>query len=344
MNAQYNFLYGERSNGKSFWVKEYCVTSAYKKGELFVLLRRWQVDVKTSNIEAYFADCPISAITNGKYNTISVWAGNIYLANITDDSKVIRGDIVGRTAYLSGGEHFKSQAFPNYKNIIYEEVTTKDSYLQDEPNKLMDFVSTVARRNSIRVWLIGNTVSRICPYFHEWNLKNIPTQKQGTIDLYEIKTDEIDDCGNMVIVKIAVEYCENSGNNSKMFFGNKSKMITSGAWETDIYNAMPKGLKTTLIYEVMLCRMGFSFIIQLHVDNNNGGVFVFIYPRTSKRKIERVISDIFSTSPFHSEYMDKNIKAENDICRLIEKNKVVFSDALTKQDFFGIINMKGLIK
>ena len=35
-NAQYNLLLGERSNGKSYSVKEYCVEKAYNNDELYI--------------------------------------------------------------------------------------------------------------------------------------------------------------------------------------------------------------------------------------------------------------------------------------------------------------------
>ena len=39
--------------------------------------------------------------------------------------------------YLKGEQRYKSMAFPDYKNILFEEMITKDGYLYDEPHFLL---------------------------------------------------------------------------------------------------------------------------------------------------------------------------------------------------------------
>ena len=95
-NADYNILLGERSNGKSYAVKEYCLTEAYKKGHKLVLLRRWQIETKATNIEAYFADAPIRAITDGKCNAITVYRGDIFASHIEEDGTITRIKQLGK--------------------------------------------------------------------------------------------------------------------------------------------------------------------------------------------------------------------------------------------------------
>lgn len=88
----------------------------------------------------------------------------------------------------------------------------------------MDIISTIARRDYVRVFLIGNTISRLCPYFEEWQLTHIKSQKQGTIELYRQFTNQYDEkTGEPIVVTIAVEYCENTGNQSKMFLVKSQK-------------------------------------------------------------------------------------------------------------------------
>lgn len=337
-NAQYNLIYGERSNGKSYCIKERCVSKAYHNGEKFVLLRRHQIDVKANDVESYFADTPVKSITNGEYNTITVYTSNIYLSNIIDD-KIVRGRQIGRCLYLSGAEHFKSQAFPDYTDVIFEEVLTKNAYLPDEPSILMDLISTIARRREIKVWMIGNTVSRVCPYYTDWALINIPKQEQGTIDLYTINTSQIDENGEKVVVRIAVEYCENSGNNSKMFFGRKEKSIAGGSWECDEHPNISTVESYDVAYEILLIRYNFSFVVQLCVDNNTGGVFVYVYPYTKNRHIDRIISDDFSTSPLVT---DRLLPNESIIRECIMNNRVCYSDNLTGEDFNTLLKLKEL--
>lgn len=334
--AQYNLIYGERSNGKSYWIKEYCVSNAYHNDNKFVLLRRYQIEVKASDVESYFADTPIKSITKGEYNTISVYRGSIYLANIIDD-KVVRGKLIGRCLYLSGASHYKSQAFPDYTDIIFEEVLAKSGYLPNEPSELMELVSTIARRREIRVWMIGNTISRVCPYYSDWGLVNIPRQEQGTIDVYNFKTSQKTESGQDVIVKIAVEYCANSGNNSKMFFGRKEKSITGGSWECREYPNISTVKDYEVAYEILLKRCNFNFVIQLCTDTINGGVFLYVYPLTTRRKIDRIISDDFSTNPLETDCL---LPSESIIRDCINNNRVCYSDNLTGEDFTTILKLK----
>ena len=51
---------------------------------------------------------------------------------------------------------------------------SRTTYLHDEPNKLLNFYSTVDRkRGTTKLWLVGNTITRVCPYIQEWGLNDI---------------------------------------------------------------------------------------------------------------------------------------------------------------------------
>ena len=115
--------------------------------------------------------------------------------------------------------------------------------------------------------MVGNTISRLCPYFDEWQLTHVKKQEQGTIDIYKQPTSQIDENGNNIVVSIAVEYCENSGSNSKMFFGQKSKMTTSGVWESDSYPHLQEPFNTyKCVYKIYYEYTSFRFIIFLIHD------------------------------------------------------------------------------
>lgn len=335
-NAEYNLLLGERSNGKSYAAKEYCVRRAYENGTCFGYLRRYNMDIKASKVETYFADCPVTSITNGEYSCISVYRGKIYLSNIDENGKTKRGQIIGHTFDLAGAEHYKSLSYQNdssITDIIFEEFVTSNGYLQNEPRELMQLVSTIARREKIQVWLIGNTVNRTCPYFYEWDLRNIPKQKQGTIEIYKQKTNQINDDGTPLIIKIAVEFCENSGKNSKMFFGKAGESITTGVWETKDYPNISDVENYEIIYSFLLEYQGFNFSVNLCLSDN---LFVYVYPNSHK-KYERVISKKFSTSYLKSCKLNRNIKAEQKIIELMQLNKICYSDNLTASDFNAVL-------
>ena len=184
--AQYMMLLGERANGKSYQVKKTCLERAYKGRKdgtgLFVYLRRWREDIKIANVTSYFDDMPVDKITRGEYDTVTCFQGYIYFAKIEDD-KITRGERIGRYCALNESERYKSNVFKGYDNMIFEEFITDNIYLNEEPTKLQHFVSTVFRDRQGTVFLVGNTLSRVCPYFAEWSLDNVLKQKQDEIDI-----------------------------------------------------------------------------------------------------------------------------------------------------------------
>lgn len=321
-------LYGMRSNGKSYAVKKKLIEDAMQ-GITFVYLRRWGDDIKGPGVEAYFDDMPFNELTDGQYVGIKAYQGYLYFYTIGEDDKPVRvGGAIGRYCALNLYERYKSQVFKNCGNIVYEEFLTDKVYLNNEPKLLMQFVSTVARDRDINVFMIGNTISRVCPYFDEWGLaKGIHNQKPGTINIYHLK-------GENGVVDIAVENCEAVTTSSKMFFGHASKQIIRGEWDVD---DVPKLLKPyefySLLYEMTVIAGEFKYIMQLMSDDENGGLFVYVYPNTKERKTMRTISPDFNTSPWITNGLRHDIKAECCIADCIRNGKLCYSDNLTGTDF-----------
>lgn len=334
--TSWKILYGMRSNGKSYSVKKYIIENALK-GHNFVYLRRWSEDIKTASVEAYFDDMPFGELTDGKYQGIKAYQGYLYFYTIGEDDKPVRsGSAIGRYCALNMYERYKSQVFKDVDSIVYEEFLTDKFYLgtneTPEPKLLMQFVSTVARDRDINVFLIGNTISRVCPYFSYWGLKGVMQQKPGTIDIYHLR-------GENGVVDIAVENCEVVATNSKMFFGLAAKQITSGEWDVD---EVPKLLKPyefySMLYELTVVALDFKYIMQLLSDDENGGLFVYVYPNTTERKTLRILTPEFHTDPFITNGFRNDIKAEVAMCNAIRAGKICYSDNLTGTDFRQVMN------
>lgn len=329
-------LYGMRSNGKSYAVKKHIIEDALK-GKNFVYLRRWSEDIKTASVEAYFDDMPFNEITGGKYAGIKAFQGYLYFYIIGEDDKPARvSPAIGRYCALNMYERYKSQVFKDVENVVYEEFLTDKFYLGSnetpEPKLLMQFISTVARDRNIKVFMVGNTISRVCPYFSYWGLKGIMQQKPGTIDIYHLR-------GENGVVDIAVENCEVVATQSKMFFGLASKQITSGEWDVD---EVPKLLKPyqfyTALYELTIIADEFKYIMQLLTDDDNGGLFVYVYPNTTNRKTARILTPEFNTDPYITNGFRHDIKAEVAMCNAIRAGKICYSDNLTGTDFRQVMN------
>lgn len=332
VEAQYKILLGQRANGKSYQVKQKILKQAML-GEKFVYLRRWKEDIKAVAVENYFDDMNIKQITNGEWECIKAWRNEIFFSKKDENGNEIKSECIGRYCALNEAERYKSWAFINYKYIDYEEFITDASYLVEEPKKLQQFVSTVARLNTITVYMIGNTLSRVCPYFNEWCLEGVLLQKQGTIEVYHFHTGED-------IINIAVEYCKNAEIKNRMFFGQTAKQIVSGEWDTIDVPKLPQKLdKYETVYEILLIYQSFKFVLDLLIEPNEGGKILYVYPYTRNRKIHRILSDEFSDKPYITNKLDLSKKPEFFISECMRLNKVCYSDNLTGADFKHVNNI-----
>lgn len=65
LDANFNIIFGEKSNGKSYAVKhKWAVEHYLNTGNRFILLRRWREDISSLWIEQYFADVDVVKLTN----------------------------------------------------------------------------------------------------------------------------------------------------------------------------------------------------------------------------------------------------------------------------------------
>lgn len=353
IDANYNIILGERSNGKSFAVKYHCIEDFFNKGLKFILLRRFDYETKGRKalaIKTYFDDVNIQDLKiadeyKQKYDCIQIYGSGIYMAHEeeTETSFKVKRDIqIGSVVDLSTSMSIKSMVGNQYGNIIYEEFITKGRYLDNEPSLLQDFVSTIARRRKISVWLIGNTISRMCPYFNEWQLSHIPQQKQGTIDVYDMKTKDIDENGEPIdiIVKIAVELAQHATHSvSKMFFGTKSQAIITGAWETDEYPKLPYEYeKYDTIYAVTFCLDNMKYrceLVQSKVETDKH-MLAYVVP-CRRITTERIIQLDFDVSPMITDKFYEVTQGDKILKQLLKKHKIVYSDNLTGQEFQNIL-------
>ena len=288
-NAQINLIFGERSNGKSYQVKHKKAINPYLESveksiterKRFMLIRRWKEEIKPEKIEQYFLDVDIYKLTEGKYNCLSLYKGKIWLSNYDPEAKpqIKRGDYIGYVVALSTEQTYAGASYLDVDNMIFEEFMARGAYLPHEPDKLMNLYSTVDRkRGTTKLWLVGNTISRVCPYIEEWGLHKIITeQKQGTIVTKEINTGFIDDEGNEESIKLAIEYCKSTGTSSHVI-GKHKAMLNQGAWQSDPQPHLPMSYNEYDVMFRMMFKYGeFKFIAEYLFDNVSEYCW-YVYP------------------------------------------------------------------
>ena len=347
-NAQINLIFGERSNGKSYQVKHKKAINPYLESveksvterKRFMLIRRWKEEIKPEKIEQYFLDVDIYKLTEGKYNCLSLYKGKIWLSNYDPESKpqIKRGDYIGYVVALSTEQTYAGASYLDVDNMIFEEFMARGAYLPHEPDKLMNLYSTVDRkRGTTKLWLVGNTISRVCPYIEEWGLHKIITeQKQGTIVTKEINTGFIDDEGNEESIKLAIEYCKSTGTSSHVI-GKHKTMLNQGAWQSDPQPHLPLSYNEYDVMFRMIFKYGeFKFIAEYLFDNVDNYCW-YIYPYKDEIKDDiLVISDEVKLDR-HWQRNVYNIDIDNiTLKRLLNtfrENNIFYSSDLCGTDF-----------
>lgn len=330
-------LLGERSNGKSYASKEYIFTECWKRKKKFIYLRRYDLDVKDSLCSRYFANVPIEVITDGKYTHVDVYRKAIYLCTYDEDkNKMNHIEVIGYCVPLNNDERQKSLVYDDVDFILFEEIISKDGrYLYNEADRMQNFVSTVFRNQKKKVIMIGNTISRQCIYYREWNLTRIKKQKLGTCDRYLFKNDNGENTHLSVYLTDSLNY------NSGMFFGMSAKSITQGAYEVSRQPHLPKHISDyNVLYEIVIEHFDFKYYCQFLKDKEEDIYIWYVQPKTTEVKEKtRVISNLFNPSPYYSRTIRECINDnEKRIFNMFKKQKVCFSDNLTGTEFNNIIS------
>lgn len=329
-------ILGERSNGKSYSSKNLVISECVNTGCEFIYLRRYDLDCKDSLCVNYFGDVPVESITDGAYSCIDVFRKGIFLANVNQETgKIERGKRIGTCHALSGAEHYKSLAFPDVKYVIFEEIVSQDGrYLYNEPNKLQQYISTIYRNHKGKVIMIGNTISRICPYYREWNLK-VARQKQGSVEKYVFHNDNGDD------TRLSVYLTDSMNVNSGMFFGLSANNITKGAYEVEEQPHLPKSIiKYKILYTMVIEYNEFKFLCQLLQDKEDANnVTWYVQPKTSEiQDGTRVVSNKFNVSPLYTQSVRQPLNNnERQVLDMLINGRVCFSDNLTGTEFKNIL-------
>lgn len=365
--ALFNLIWGERSNGKSYQVKhkkgilkylqettsyhadyknkENIIKDCIKKGSRFMLVRRLVEEIKPANIEPYFADVDIYTLTDGEYNCITLYKNKLWLSNFDSETgKTKRYDYIGYVIALSVEQNYAGGSFLDVTDIIFEEFMSRSIYLKDEPNKLMNLYSTVDRkRGTTRLWMVGNSITKVCPYLIDWGLdKIIREQQQGEIKEKWIPTGDVDEDGIPIEIKIAIEYCKSTGKSS-FVIGSHKDMLNKGTWQTDPQPHLPKSIKEyKRVYQIGFFYKNFKFLGDLLIDPKTKELVWFVYPYNKEFKDKTIVfSDVIKPSVYWQRdiYLPsiKNKKIVN-ILQSFKENKIFYSSDLCGTDFKQVID------
>lgn len=285
-NADYNVIFGERSNGKTYAVLEYGLKRYLQTGEQMAYIRRWREDLRGKRADSLFANHVnnglIEKLTGGKFNEVFYMSGKWFLSSYnTETKKRIPDDKPFCFGFcLSEQEHDKSSSFPGVTTIVFDEFLTRRYYLPDEFMLFMNVLSTIIRqRDNVKVFMLGNTVNKYCPYFAEMGLKQVGVMEQGTIDIYRFGEH-----GATVAVEYTASVVKHKASNKYFCFDNQNlEMITGGKWELAVYPHLPVKYKPKDVEFIYFIVFG-DVILQANVIQVEDQNFTYIHAKTTPIK------------------------------------------------------------
>ena len=257
--SSYYMVIGERTNGKTYSVKDRIITKIEEGGE-FVYLRRLHKYIVRKKMYKVFDDIQDRAEKRLNSKIFYSTEQGFFIDN-DDEIKS-----VGYVTSLEDGMTEKGISFHNLKIILFDEFID-ESYSDIEIDRFLNIISTICReREDVEIYMLGNTISRFCPYFDLFGI-DIKKIKQGNI--YRFKHTNGVTC--------TLEYCRNKvqeigkdkTNKYTGFDNNKTvDMIMYGDWEykdTNIKSIDGIGWNSprTLV-PAYVTALGLSYEISIH--------------------------------------------------------------------------------
>ena len=150
----FNYVIGERGNGKSFGAKKIGIKRFLKSGKQFIYLRRYDSEIKKAK-KKFFKDMD-KYFPDNKFD-------------VKGDELTIDGNTCGYLCTLSVSDNYKSVPYPDVDLIIFDEFIIENikvhHYLDDEVNKFLSFYDSIGRTRDIKVLFLANAVTCSNPHF-----------------------------------------------------------------------------------------------------------------------------------------------------------------------------------
>ena len=165
----FKFVVGNRSAGKSFFWKSYCIKKFLKSKHEFIYIRRFKNDFEDT-LTTFFDDVKF------KFPDVDF--------AVKKNKFYINGEYAGFAESISRVLKIKSSAYPNVMTIFFDEFLHEDGrYVKNEFSKVQSLYSTIARgegkviRDDVNFIFVANHVSFYNPYFKAMKVRITPDSK-----------------------------------------------------------------------------------------------------------------------------------------------------------------------
>ena len=248
LNGDITFVWGQRSNGKTYSFLKYALENYKKNKRTFVYVRRWAEDITVKNMSKLMSPLPISKIF-GSSKEIKFFRGAFWLH---DEDPDIDDECLGWAIALNQVAHTKSQTFTGAQIVIYDEVLAlaTERKLKDEFDAWEQTLSTVLRTTQdAKIFLLGNSVGKYCEFFTPYGI-DPNTMKQGEIKEILLPNEYGEP------TRVVAQYCEYNekiGQRTSKYVRG-SKMAKTGEWEIPDVANIPH-VDNEYAHESLLCSM-----------------------------------------------------------------------------------------
>lgn len=349
--AAYYMIFGERGPGKSYSVKEYSLIQYHQTGQKFVYIRRFQRQKIKRRNRNWIKD-----VQDMAYKMFNSYVYYDYSDGFYIEKEDGTRQQIGYALSIEEGADDKGSNFQDVDTVIFEEFV-ENKYLDDEVNRFLNLLSTIIRkRTDVKVFMLGNTVTKTCPYFTAFG-----------IDIHKIKIGNIYQVTHQRGVTIAIEHTksfvargETRANQTNKYFGfdnqDQVSMIMYGDWETKDYVIKSIDGKTWANYRTLLhfVYFGLGKVYECSYSTYKGYPVVFVRTINTQNymlneKIRLVISNTrvqFTNKngyvplyTSYSKFFPDDIKEELDLFRdCIKCGRMVFTSKEVGTDFMELYN------
>ena len=246
-NSDFKIIFGSRGTGKSYGIKKKVIDKFFnsEENEQFVIVRRFEADIKQKIAQTYFADMA-DYLAETYHSKIKYYQGQFWIKDINEPDSGIKGARpCGYMMALNLTERYKSTSYPDVTTIVFEEfMSMNNRYLSDEISLFNNFVSTIVRkRKNVSVYMLANAISRYNPYTNELGIDLSKIEVDSIVTLQKYDGEER--------YKYVIERTKNVKveNNADYYYqfqdsSKKGNMVTDGDFETKAYPLERKGITT----------------------------------------------------------------------------------------------------
>lgn len=164
--CDYNFIISGRGPGKSTAVVNRLIDMFADHGAQFVRVSRYDWEVNRTVMNAWFNDVNRARCSEKLDGGVPTYRNGVWYLVDGDDPDTSRP--MGYLATLNNQDTYKSASYDRVETVVYEEfaLLRERDYMVGEVEAFMSLLSTIVRRRqNVRVFFIGNTLSKHNPFF-----------------------------------------------------------------------------------------------------------------------------------------------------------------------------------